>query len=430
VKEEDFLIIFQSKTNGKIKFATKETVKIILEWNNKIEELRILSIKTYKIFLEEWNKIYREIMEKLNYYVAEIDFYKSCAKTAIKYKYSKPTLIKEENINNNIDINVLYNDKDIFEGSYVGVKNMRHPIVERISENKYQPHTLLLGKSSENNVDIANGKGMLVFGLNSSGKSCLMKAIGINVIMAQAGMYVACEKMILKPYKSVLTRILGNDNIYKGLSSFAVEMNELRGILTRANKNALVLGDEICHGTETISAVSIVASSIMKLSKMKASFILATHLHKLIELDEIIKLNKEKEISIYHLYVEHDIKTHTLKYNRELRLGSGDAIYGIEVAKAMDLDDEVIQNANKIRMKILEIDNNIIKMKKSNYNTKIYMDLCMKCKKKYSEETHHKEQQQYADKNGFINHMHKNHISNLETLCKECHDNIHSDNKI
>ena len=79
--------------------------------------------------------------------------------------------------------------------------------------------------------------------------------------MAQAGMYVAASKFEFSVYKYLFTRINNNDNLFKGESSFAVEMNELRGILKRANKNSLVLGDELCSGTESVSALSIFAAS-------------------------------------------------------------------------------------------------------------------------------------------------------------------------
>ena len=66
-----------------------------------------------------------------------------------------------------------------------------------------------------------------------------MKAIGISVILAQAGMYVPCKNMILVPYEFLFTRINNNDNLFKGKSSFAVEMSELRGILKRSNSRVL-----------------------------------------------------------------------------------------------------------------------------------------------------------------------------------------------
>ena len=80
-----------------------------------------------------------------------------------------------------------------------------------------------------------------------------MKAIGISVILTQAGFYVPCEQLELGIYNKVMTRILGNDNLFKGLSSYAVEITELRGITARADQKSLILGDEICHGTETYS---------------------------------------------------------------------------------------------------------------------------------------------------------------------------------
>ena len=62
-----------------------------------------------------------------------------------------------------------------------------------------------------------------------------MKAIGLNIIMAQAGLFVSAREFNFYPYKYLFTRINNNDNIFKGESSFAVEMNELRSILKRAN---------------------------------------------------------------------------------------------------------------------------------------------------------------------------------------------------
>ena len=68
--------------------------------------------------------------------------------------------------------------------------------------------------------------GILLFGTNAAGKSSLMKSIGLNIIMAQAGMFVAAESLTYKPYP--FSRIQNNDNnIFKGESSFAVEMAEV-----------------------------------------------------------------------------------------------------------------------------------------------------------------------------------------------------------
>ena len=90
--------------------------------------------------------------------------------------------------------------------------------------------------------------------------------------MAQSGMFVPSSKFTYHPYKQIMTRICGNDNIYKGMSSFVVEMTELRNILQRANNNSLIIGDEICCGTEPISGIAIVSSAINELINKKTSF--------------------------------------------------------------------------------------------------------------------------------------------------------------
>jgi DNA mismatch repair protein MutS len=127
-----------------------------------------------------------------------------------------------------------------------------------------------------------------------------MKAVGLNIIMAQSGMFVAAENMVYYPYKRIFTRISGMDNIYKGMSSFTVEMTELRNILQRCNKYSLVIGDEICCGTESISGIAIVSAGIDTLINKGASFIFATHLHELTEMSCI-----KEHINNNNLYVKH-----------------------------------------------------------------------------------------------------------------------------
>ena len=111
-----------------------------------------------------------------------------------------------------------------------------------------------------------------------------MKSVGINIIMAQAGMYVPASKFIYKPYKYLFTRIMNNDNLYAGLSSFEVEMKEFKVILKYANNNSIILGDELASGTNTEDATAIVASGIIELSKRNSNFLFATHLHFLAEM--------------------------------------------------------------------------------------------------------------------------------------------------
>ena len=101
----------------------------------------------------------------------------------------------------------------------------------------------------------------------------------------------------------------------------------------------MVLGDELCSGTESVSAQSIFAASVIKLSERNVNFIFATHLHELYKMEEIQVLENVKS---YHLKVIFDEASKTLIYDRKLEEGNGPTIYGLEVCKAMDLDEDFL----------------------------------------------------------------------------------------
>ncbi|RYE13872.1 MAG: DUF1853 family protein, partial [Sphingobacteriaceae bacterium] len=122
---------------------------------------------------------------------------------------------------------------------------------------------------AENQGKKVGQNGIVLYGINSSGKTNLAKALGLSVILAQIGYYVPAESFTYEPYMAIYARITGNDNILKGLSSFAVEMTELDAIIKRTSKNGtntLVIGDEVCRGTEETSGIAIVSSALIHLS--------------------------------------------------------------------------------------------------------------------------------------------------------------------
>ena len=161
-------------------------------------------------------------------YVTKLDVVITKAIIAKQYNYCKPT----------IDVKK--------KSSFLKATELRHPLIELLQQDEtYVPNDIDLGCG-------VSQRGILLYGTNAVGKSSLIRSIGIAVIMAQAGMYVPATSFTFKPYTSIFTRILGNDNLFKGLSTYAVEMSELRTILNNADKNSLVLGDELCSGTESI----------------------------------------------------------------------------------------------------------------------------------------------------------------------------------
>jgi DNA mismatch repair protein MutS len=240
--------------------------------------------------------------------------------------------------------------------------------------------------------------------------------------MAQMGMPVPASAMTLGPYTHLYTRILGNDNLWAGMSSFVVEMTEFRSILRAAGPRMLVLGDELCSGTETISATAIVAAGIQTLQERGAHFLFATHLHELVDIPEIKTL--ALGVRPYHLTVVADPRGF-LVYDRQLREGSGSPIYGLEVCRGLDMDPVFMERAVALRKRL---DGSFVAAldKASRYNAAISVQACHVCGSNSNLEVHHILQQAEADAKGNVRTgLHKNSVGNLAVLCELCHDKHH-----
>ena len=149
------------------------------------------------------------------------------------------------------------------------------------------------------------------------------------------------------PYNKLYSRIPGGDNIFKGQSTFVGEISEIRNILKCADDKTLIIGDELCSGTETNSAIAIVSAGILDLIKKESSFIFATHLHELADMNRIKEIEK---LNIKHLSVKYNNSKNMLVFDRKLKDGPGDSIYGLEVCRSLDLDSDFLKLANEINL--------------------------------------------------------------------------------
>jgi DNA mismatch repair protein MutS len=326
---------------------------------------------------------------------------------AVKYNYCKPNIVQDSNES---------------KKSYIKATKLRHCLIEKIQQSElYVANDISLGNSNGLN-------GILLYGTNAVGKTSFIRALGISVIMAQAGLYVPAASYEFYPYKYIFTRIIGNDNLFKGLSTFAVEMSELRTILRLADPFSLVLGDELCSGTESTSAVSIFVAGIQTMHQRGCSFIFATHLHEIVGYDEITSLHN---VGCKHMSVIYDKERDLLIYDRKLKDGPGTNMYGLEVCKSLNLPQDFLDMAHNIRMKYRPETNSLLDQKQSHFNAKHIKGMCEKCGNKMATEVHHLQYQQDADDKGIIKNaegdltFHKNHPANLLSICEQCHDEIH-----
>nr|UKP88371.1 MutS-like protein [Veretillum cf. cynomorium ANT74] len=383
------IIILGKRGNYHI-ITSSSILKVSNELNLLEEQINTYIKQTYNRELKRLYFSYSELFLPLENMISRLDVALSGAIVSTKFNYTRPCLQGE--------------GKGLIE-----TINLRHPLIEQLNtQEECVAHDISL-----------EDKGMLIFSVNGAGKSTLLRAIGVNVILAQAGMYVAADSFKLRPYNYLITRILGGDDLHKGQGTFEVEMRDLSTILKLANYNSLILGDEICHGTEVNSGLAILAATIERLTAARTSFVLSTHLHQVCSLID-------SPVRYYHLSV---IQREDLGiiYERKLKPGPGPSQYGVEVMGHIINDREFYSSALKYRKLIngkspsRSKPSSLTVFRPSKYNTKVFIDSCEICGAP-AEAVHHIKPKKLCSFN-------LNRRSNLVPVCSSCHLDIHR-NKI
>jgi DNA mismatch repair protein MutS len=215
----------------------------------------------------------------------------------------------------------------------------RHPVVERMMpRDQFIP----------NDVTLAPDARMIILtGPNMAGKSTILRQVGLLVLMAQMGSFVAATAARVGVCDRVFTRVGASDNLVRGQSTFMVEMSETSAILHSATARSLVLLDEIGRGTATWDGLSIawaVSEHLHERTRCKTIF--ATHYHELTQLaDEFVSVRN------YNVAVEE--AGEKILFLHRLRPGGADRSYGIEVGRLAGLPGPVIARARAL-LKVLE----------------------------------------------------------------------------
>ena len=386
-------------------------------------DLKTLTKKRYTRTLEYLSSL-SSALTNATIFVSIIDVIKSNFITKKLYNYCRPTVMYDE-MQSYVEEHGMrgYCTPDTFH-SFVDAKNLRHAVIERIDDgNEYVPNDVAL-----------DGNGIILYSMNSCGKTSLLRALGLSVILAQAGCFVPASSYRMHPFCCIMTRILSRDNIMKGQSSFVAEMSELRAILKRANDSStLVLADEITHGTEHTSGSAIFVSSVETLADRRVNFLFTTHLHNVYPF-----VRDVHNVRVCHLSVTFSANgTKSITFERKLNDGPGGSMYGLEVCQYLNMDTKFLARAFQIRDEITpDKTENLVgylaKLELSPYNKKKIKVKCESCGYRprlptdQPLHTHHIKEQHMANNEGMIGGIHKDAASNLMVLCHQCHNKAHA----
>lgn len=196
-----------------------------------------------------------------------------------------------------------------FSKSHLLFENVYHPLLKNPVKNSF---------SIDKNV-------ILLTGPNMSGKSTLLRSIGLCIHLALLGLAVPATKAELPFFECVSISINHNDDISSGYSHFMNEIIRLKQVVVDAseNKSCFAVFDELFKGTNIEDAVQICSTTIKGLLRFKQSFFfISTHLHQLKEIEQV----QTKQVATY--YVDCDIDNSTPMFNYELKEGWSDLKVG------------------------------------------------------------------------------------------------------
>lgn len=204
----------------------------------------------------------------------------------------------------------------------------------------YNPLMKLEGKKTVP-VDIIlkeNQYGMVISGPNAGGKTVALKTLGMVYLLIYAGIYPPVAENSSFFVNNNLYCIIGdNQSIEQNKSSFTAHLGELDLSYRNANKNDLILIDEILQNTDPKTGIALSKGYLEAVTDKKVRIILTTHYNEL----KYFALEKDIYINVSVKLDERSKPTFVLNYNQISES------YPIAIAKDIGISEEIISKAEK-----------------------------------------------------------------------------------
>lgn len=188
---------------------------------------------------------------------------------------------------------------------------------------------------------------LLISGSNMSGKSTLLRAVGVNVVLAMAGAPVRAQRLQLTPLQTGAS-IRVNDSLQEGSSRFYAEITRLRQIfdLTAGEFPVLFLLDEVLQGTNSNDRRVGTEGIVTGFLKRGAIGLLSTHDLALTEIGSYKPgANKpgadkptNKAGALQNLHFQDELKDGRMSFDYILRPGVVSKSNGLELMRSIGLD--------------------------------------------------------------------------------------------
>jgi DNA mismatch repair protein MutS2 len=200
-----------------------------------------------------------------------------------------------------------------------------HPLIENPVKNSFaldETHRLLL-----------------ISGPNMGGKTALLKTLGLAVLMAQSGLFVAAGRATLAWPDRVYADIGDEQSLQESLSTFAGHLKRLKEMLEGATERSLVLIDELGSGTDPEEGAALSQAILEALLARGVKGMVTTHLSPL-------KAFAQGREGVMNASMRFDLAT--LRPTYELVLGVPGRSYALAIARRLALPEEVLRRAEAL----------------------------------------------------------------------------------
>ncbi len=332
-----FVIPLKAEFKGRIKAiihdqsASGATLFIeplsILELNNQYRELLLEERDEVRRILKDLSEQVAAqsiLLSQLVDHLSDIDLFLGCAKFAQAYKCNCPKIIDPRKSTEKLQHS---NEKYPITSPIIRFWQARHPLLD---QNTVVPIDFTL--DSEHYA-------VIITGPNTGGKTISLKTIGLLIQMAQAGLFIpAQEGSEFTLFQDVLADIGDEQSIEQSLSTFSAHIKNIKYILKKANKNTLVLLDELGAGTDPQEGAALGRAILTYLIEKKVPLVITTHHPEL-------KVFAHKTKGAINANVEFDIET--LRPTYRLIIGLPGHSNALAIAEKLGLPPQIISNARQ-----------------------------------------------------------------------------------
>ena len=296
----------ESSTGQTVYIEPEET----LELNNEIVSLSFAERREIERLLRELTKRIGEVSKELKTSLENISYIDTVFARA---HYSIEVMGAFPQLDNNKEFKII---------------EARHPLLlKKYSKEKTVPL----------NVSVADKKVILITGPNAGGKTVVLKSVGLLVLLVQTGIHIPCSPdSNFHFFKNVLLDIGDQQSIEDDLSTFSSHLSNINEILRTADKDTLVLLDEVGTGTDPAEGSALASATLICLRDKNAIVFATTHHGNL-------KLIANDLEGFENAAMEFD--TENLKPTYLFKQGIPGSSYAFEVAKRIGLEESFISLA-------------------------------------------------------------------------------------